>query len=90
MAEAVKEVKRAEIQDLQSRIEAMQQSASEKIQVKKNDIYTPILDKADKAIKAVARELNYDYIFDKSGSSLLFGKDADSILPMVKAKLGIK
>jgi len=90
MSDAIKEIKSREIQDLQSRIEAVQQSAQEKIQAKKSEIYSPILDKADKAIKAVAKENNYDFIFDKSGSSLLFAKDATSILPLVKAKLGIK
>ena len=38
----------------------------------------------------VAKEKGYDYIFDKSAGALLYGKDADNILPAVKAKLGIK
>jgi outer membrane protein len=90
MTDAMKEVKGKEIQDLQSRIEGIQQSAQEKIQQKKQDVYAPILDKADKAIKAVAKEHNYDYIIDKSGGALLYGKDTDNILPLAKAKLGIK
>ena len=90
MTDAMKEVKGKEIQDLQSRIEGIQQSAQEKIQQKKQDVYAPILDKADKAIKAVAKEHNFDYIIDKSGGALLFGKDGDNILPLAKAKLGIK
>jgi outer membrane protein len=90
MTDVIKEVKMKEIQDLQNRIEGLQQSAQEKLQQKKQDVYQPILDKADKAIQAVAKEKNYDYIFDKSGGMLLFGKDGDNILPLVKAKLGIK
>lgn len=90
MTDAMKEVKMKEIQDLQNRIESTQQSAQEKIQQKKQDVYQPILDKADKAIQAVAKEKGYDYIFDKSGGMLLFGKEGDNILPLVKAKLGIK
>lgn len=90
MTDAMKEVKGKEIQDLQQRIEAIQQTAQEKIQQKKQDVYAPILDKADKAIKAVAKEHNYDYIIDKSGGALLYGKDGDNILPLAKAKLGIK
>ena len=90
MTEAMKEVKMKEIQDLQNRIESTQQSAQEKIQMKKQEIYAPILDKVEKAIKAVAKEKNYDYIFDQSGGSLLYGKESDNILPLVKAKLGIK
>ena len=90
MTDAMKEVKAKEIQDLQGRIESTQQSAQEKIQMKKNEVYAPILDKAEKAIKAVAKEKNYDYVFDQSQGGLLYAKDADNILPLVKAKLGIK
>lgn len=90
MTEAMKEVKGKEIQDLQTRIESIQQSAREKLDQKKQDVYAPILEKADKAIKAVAKEHNYDYIIDKSGGSLLYGKDTDNILALAKAKLGIK
>ena len=90
MTDAMKEVRMKEIQDLQNRIESTQQSAQEKLQQKKQDVYAPVLDKADKAIQAVAKEKQFDYIFDKSAGALLFGKDADNILPLVKAKLGIK
>jgi outer membrane protein len=90
MTDAMKEVRMKEIQDLQNRIESTQQSAQEKLQAKKQDVYAPVLDKADKAIQAVAKEKSYDYIFDKSAGALLYGKEADNILPAVKAKLGIK
>lgn len=90
MTDAMKEVRMKEIQDLQNRIESTQQSAQEKLQQKKQDVYAPILDKADKAIQAVAKEKNYDYVFDKSGGMLLFAKEADDIMPLVRAKLGIK
>jgi len=90
MSDAIKEVKMKEIQDLQNRIEGMQQSAQEKLQQKKQDVYAPILEKAQKAIESVAKEKSYDYIFDKSGGTLLYGREGDNILPLVKAKLGIK
>lgn len=90
MNEAVKEVKMKEIQDLQNRIEGIQQSAQEKVQTRKQELYTPILDKATNAIKAVAKEKGYDYIFDTSNGFVLFARDGDNILPLVKAKMGIK
>lgn len=89
MSDAMKEVKAKEIQDLQARIEGFQQSAQEKVSQKKQELYTPILDKADKAIKEVAKEKGYDYIFDAT-QGLLYAKDGDNILPLVKAKLGLK
>jgi len=92
MTDAMKEVKLKEIQDLQNRIETTQQSAQEKIQTKKQDLYTPILEKADKAIKAVAKDKNYDYIFDANsqGGTIVFCKEEYDITALVKAKLGIK
>jgi outer membrane protein len=91
MTEAMKEVKMKEIQDLQARIESTQQSAQEKLQTKKQDVYQPILDKADKAIKAVAKEKNYDYIFDAAANgAMVFYKEEYDITNVVKAKLGIK
>lgn len=92
MSEAMKEVKAKELQDLQARIESTQQSAQEKIQQKKQDLYTPILEKADKAIKDVAKEKNYDYIFDvnSQGGGIVYSKDEYDITPLVKTKMGIK
>lgn len=89
MSDAVKTVKQKELQDLQSRIESYQQSAQEKIAKEKERIYKPILEKADKAIKDVAKEKGYSYVFDASGGSILYANDADNILALVKAKMGI-
>lgn len=90
MSDAVKEVKVKEIQDLQARIEGFNQSAQEKVGKKKEELYKPILEKADKAIKDVAKEKGFDYVFDTSSNVLLYAKESDDILPLVKTKLGIK
>jgi len=92
MSDAMKEVKTKELQDLQARIESTQQSAQEKIQQKKQDLYTPILEKADKAIKDVAKEKNYDYIFDvnSQGGGIVYSKEDHDVTNLVKAKMGIK
>jgi outer membrane protein len=88
MSDAVKEVKEKELQDLQNRIEEFRQGADEKMGKKREDLFKPILDKAQKAIKDVGVEGGYDYIFD--GTQLLYAKDSENIMPQVKAKLGIK
>ncbi len=90
MTEAMKEVKVREIQQLEERIQTTQQSAQEKVAKKKEDLYSPILEKADKAIKDVAKANNYDYVFDASAGQLLYAKETDNIINLVKAKLGIK
>jgi outer membrane protein len=50
----------------------------------------PLLDKAKNAINAVARENGYTYIFDVGTGAVLFYEKGDNILPLVKAKLGLK
>jgi len=90
MTDAVRTVKQTELQSLQGRIEEYQKSAQEKIAKKKEDIYKPILEKADKAIKDVAKEKGFSYVFDASGGTILYANEGDNILPLVKTKLGIK
>jgi len=91
MTEAMKEVRMKEIQDLQNRIESINQSAQEKLQAKKQDMYQPIIDKVNKALKDVAKEKNFDFIFDQAaGGALLYGKESFDITQMIKQKLGIK
>jgi outer membrane protein len=88
--DAVKEVKQQEIQDLQNRIQTFQQSAQDKLTQKKQDIYTPILKKAQDAIKAVARENGYTYVFDTAGGAVLAFPDTDDLLPLVKKYMNLK
>jgi outer membrane protein len=90
MTEAMKEVKVKEIKDLEGRIESTNQSAQEKVEKKRQELLQPIIDKADKSIKAVATEKGYDYIFDTSTGALLHVKASDDIMPLVKAKMGIQ
>jgi outer membrane protein len=59
------------------------------LQVKREEKYAPILEKADIAIKEVAAEGKYTYIFDASTGSLLFADESENILSKVKAKLGL-
>ena len=90
MTDAVREVKGKEIQSLEERIQTTQQSAQDKVAKKKEELYGPVLEKADKAIKEVAKANNYDYVFDASAGVLLYAKESDNILSLVKTKLGLK
>ena len=91
MTEAMKEVKQKELVDIQNRLQSIQASAEEKIAKKKQELYTPLLEKAQKAIEDVAKEKGYDYVFDRAtGQGVLFAKDSYNIINDVKAKLNIK
>ncbi len=90
MADAVKQSKIKEITDLENRIQDFQESAQQSIQKKKEELYSPIIDRAEKAIKDVAKEKNYSYIFDTSAGIVLFAQDSDNIITEVKQKLALK
>jgi len=90
MPDAIRTTKEKELTDLGQRIQDFQQTAQESIQKKKEEIYGPILKKAEDAIKEIAKEKSYSYIFDTSLGSVIYAQDGDNIMAMVKAKLGIK
>lgn len=90
MADPIREAKLKEISDLEERIQSFQESAQSSIQKKKEELYTPILKKAEEAINGIAKEKGYSYIFDSSAGTLLFAQESDDILGLVKGKLGLK
>ncbi len=90
LPDAIRNYKEKELSDLGQRIQDFQQSAQESIQKKKEEIYGPILKKAEDGIKEIAKEKSYSYIFDTSLGSVIFAQDSDNIMPLVKAKLGLK
>jgi len=87
--DAIKKVKEKEILDLETRINEFQNSAQESVYQKKSELYAPILKKAEEAVKIVAKENGYTYIFDTSVGALLYFAESDDILHLVKSKLGI-
>ncbi len=90
MPDAIRTTKEKELTDLGQRIQDFQQTAQESIQKKKEEIYGPILKKAEDAIKEIAKEKSYSYIFDTSLGSVIYAQESDNIMAMVKEKLGIK
>ncbi|MBK9523660.1 MAG: OmpH family outer membrane protein [Bacteroidetes bacterium] len=90
MPEAIRTTKEKELTDLGNRIQDFQQTAQESIQKKKEELYGPILKKAEDAIKDIAKEKAYSYIFDTSLGSVIFAQESDNIMPLVKTRLGIK
>ena len=85
----VKQDKVTEITGLEQRIQSFQQNAQQALQAKEQELLEPILQKARTAIEDVAREGGYTYIFDKSVGSILFAKESENILQLVKKKLNL-
>ena len=89
-SEIIKKTKEKDITDLESRITEFQQSADYDFQLKQQELYAPLLEKAKNAIESVADENGYTYIFDISMGTLLYFEKGDNIMPQVKTKLGLE
>ncbi|MEI6348969.1 MAG: OmpH family outer membrane protein [Bacteroidota bacterium] len=87
--QSILQVKQKDLQDLQARIEAFQQSAQKDLKAKESELLKPIIDKAKKAIEETAKENGYTYIFDSSVGVLLYSESSDDIMLLVKKKLKI-
>ncbi len=88
LSSSMKEIKRGELIKLYQRVQGFQQESQQEYQAKANEKIAPIREKALIAIRAVAKENGYTYIFNED--NLLVMPQGDNILPLVKAKLGIK
>jgi outer membrane protein len=85
-----KEIVRDELIKLYARLQGYDQEAQEKAQKYAQDKIAPLRTKALDAIKTVAKEKGYTYVFDDAANTLLVMPPGDDLLPMVKTKLGIK
>lgn len=90
LSPTMKEIRRNELVTLYSRLQNYDQEAQEKAQKYAQDKIAPVKTKALDAIKTVAKEKGYTYVFDDAASVLLVMPPADDLLPFVKTKLGIK
>jgi outer membrane protein len=90
MVDAVKESRIRAIQELEQRMQQSQASGQQQVAQKREQLFKPILDKAEKAIKDVGKENGYDYIFDTNTGSFVYAKESHNVLSLVKTKLGIR
>ena len=89
LTENIKLRRQQEIQDLETRIQNFVPVAQQEMQKKQQELYAPIQQKMQDAIKAVGDEKGYTYILNPQ--VLLYkGNDAVDATDFVKAKLGIK
>ena len=83
----IKKTKQDELQSLQTRIQDFNQQAQMDYQKKSAELTAPIVEKAKKAIEAVAKENGYKYVLDTSSGTVLFSEQSEDILIAVKKKL---
>ena len=94
LPQTIQERRAQEIGDLEQRIQQFRQVASQDFQKKQQEKFAPVFEKVSKAIKDVGQENQFTYIFDLSnqGSGIVYFSEHNTVdvLPLVKAKLGLK
>lgn len=90
ISEYLRQTRQDELQKLGVRIQLFSVRANAQLDENKNQLVQPIITKVNDAIKAVAIEQGFVFVID--GGQMLFTdeKKCINILPLVKAKLGVK
>lgn len=91
MTNLIREAKASEIQEMQMRLQNFAQTAQQDLQQQSMAFIQPVMDKARKAIDAVAKAQGLLYVFDLSqGNPVYTGPESVDLLPLVKAELGLQ
>jgi len=83
------EVQSAALKEEESSLMKFEQESQQKILKKSETLIQPLMDKINNAIKEVAAENGYDYIFDYSTGFVLFADQSTDVSQLIKTKLGI-
>ena len=89
MSDLIKQTKEKELSDLQGRIDAFQQKASQDLQAKQQELVAPFIEKAKVAVREVAKENKFNFILNSIEDVVIYKDDADDVMAIVKKKLGI-
>lgn len=88
VSDAINETRTREVQEMGSRIQEYQQTASKEMQKKQEEILKPILEKAKAAIQKVAKAKGYLYVLDSTVGSGVLVADGPDLMADVKKELG--
>jgi outer membrane protein len=79
---------RTDVNVLAYQIQNWQTLAGQAYQAKQEQLLAPVYNKVGTALRQVAKEKGYTYVFSKD--VFLVAPDGDDLLPLVAAKLGVK
>ncbi len=89
MPDAMRQIQEEELYSMQQRLQTTYQTAQQDVEQRRSEYLKPINERMAKAIQDVGAANNYTYIFD-SAAAVYISPDADNVMALVKAKLGIK
>jgi outer membrane protein len=90
ISEFLRQSRQEELKNLNIRLQIFSVKANTQLEDKKNQLFAPIIARADKAIKAVADEQGFIFVLDSGQMLYTDEKKCVNILPLVKTKLGVK
>ena len=88
MSEAIKTVKRQELQKAYQELSGEEERIQQQLQQRQQELLAPIQKKANEAVQATAKENGYTHVFEKD--VLIVAPSGEDILPLVAKKLNIK
>ncbi len=88
--DAENQKRQVEVGELQKKLQVYAQQAQQELEKRRMDLYKPISEKAQKAIKDVAAAKGIQYVMDSSPGSGLIVFTGEDLMAAVKAKLGMK
>lgn len=77
------------LKDREMEIAKFEQEMVQQIQDKRTELLQPIYDEVNQAIKDVAEENSFQFIFDASTGIMLYADESQNVQDLVKTKLGI-
>ncbi|MCK5821662.1 MAG: OmpH family outer membrane protein [Bacteroidales bacterium] len=88
----IRSTKENELGDLRDRIETFNAAADQELQRFNQEVFQPIIERAQQAIKDVAIEQGFTYILDLSQAAVIYYPEegSENILLAVKKKLGLE
>jgi len=86
--DALNETRSKEMQDMGARIQQFQQTAQKELGQKELDLIKPIMEKAQAAVKKVAKAKGINYVLDSTTGSGVIVADGPDLLADVKKELG--
>ena len=89
MRQPIIEAKLTDLNNLQNNIRKFENKIQAELLKLEEELMIPILEKVRNAIKTVATQKGYEYIFDLSAGSVVHYPDSKDITPLVKSFLGI-
>jgi outer membrane protein len=91
LSEAERKSREDELNAMGQRLQEMQYKGENELQKEQARLGKPIIDRANKAIREVAKENGYTFVIDVSmQGTLLYADSTRDIMGLVKQKLGLK